>query len=301
MERRQEPLSTYLRSRSADVAIKRNGVLEISTDPTFLEPIIKKIVEGMVKLTDDTTRHAHFPWEVILSDLYGKGYEQEVGLRRPEDNKRGERKFTFQYRPQMVPRLIERGTPVAEYQDFLTALYYLDEYTKSVAIAVAETFDETNRRRGNAITYPGSFAERLREGSCTIRVLRYLVQKEEIITLDLPDAAPHIDRSALTVHSWASHAGLRVFGHDHTSQCVDETSFGSVAVFPGEKFAAITRGIFGYGTPHGVRDERRKAGQRDGDRFAIVCFMHPIAKEKDAQWLLANKHLIETYEKSFKL
>jgi len=290
LERRPVSYRAYMQNRSADVAIKRNGFLEAGVDPRFLWPHVLSIRDSMKFITDNAARQAHFPWYDLIRDIYGKKYTQEVGLKstQPDDS---ENKFTFHFAPGMMKSLWENNVPVLEYALFFKALHELDQWSLDIALAVAEMYDKTNRRHDGGPKYPGSMVQKIKAGSRIIRVLRYRKKND-----DAPDAKPHVDRSIFTVHAWSSHPGLKMFSSNGMCLPVNETAHDSVAIFPGEKYAAVTRGLFGFGTPHGVRDERHTNGTRDEDRYAIVCFVHPVSLKQDAEWLLANRERIEEHE-----
>lgn len=298
LEHSREPLGKYLTRRSANIAIERNGFIEVPAQQEFLQPLLMRVAAGMDFLIKHPERWKHFPWQIMETDGYGENYAQDIGFRPPEENKRGERKFTFHYLDSMVPLFASRGVPIHEYSDFLGALRQLSHYGMVIAMAVAEAFDNANRRAGSE-KYPGSLADRLRRGRFVIRILQYLEQHQEVLAQDLPDASEHLDRGVFSPHFWSSEKGLYLFGPDRERHEAEETSFSAVTVFPGKKFAAATRGKFGYGTVHGVRDHRR-GGIRNSDRIAIVGFAHPIALPGDVDWLLANKQAMEAWEKSFR-
>ncbi len=268
-------------------AIKRSGFLEIPVDARFLWPCILAVRDGLKMITEDPVRQRHFPWHDLTKDLYGPKYTQEVGLKKTEPGD-SENKFTFHYSPGMLSELHGARVPVKEYAEFFHALHKLDQWSLKIALNVAEAFDAANRLDGK---YPGSMVEKLKSGTRVIRALRYRNKND-----DLPDAKPHVDRSHFTIHTWSSHSGLKMVRPDGSLAPVNETAVDMVAVFPGEKFAAVTRGALGFGTPHGVRDERRQNGTRDEDRYAIVCFVHPGPDQDDADWLLNNRDRIEQLE-----
>jgi len=291
---RSKDLTTYLQQHSADAVLKRNGFIEVPAGKDYLLPRITAIREGMTRMTDDPQGRDKFPWKNIVIDAYGERYPQEVGLKHTVEDE-VERKFTFHYQPE-ITRMLPAAL-VREYMSFFNALYDLNMWSRNIALSVASCFDAANERRDGGPKYQGSLTQKILAGRRVIRVLRYR-QKQDAE----PDATVHVDRSCFTVHAWSSHRGLRMFTPQGESCPVEETSFSTAAVFMGEKFVALTRGIFGLGTPHGVYDERRLAGARSNeDRFAVVCFVHPQTHQDDAQWLLANWPRIVEYEKKFHL
>lgn len=280
-------------NQDIDLEMRKLGVVEIAVNSNFLLPRVTTIREGMRRLTDDPHSLKSFAWHVLQEDLFGPKYHQEVGLKNtsPDDD---EKKFTFHYAPEMLSEREFKHAPFGDYQALFDALHDLDRWAQGIALAVAGCFDARNRKPGALKRYPGSLVQRLHQGRRIIRVLRYQQKANEA-----PDAVMHIDRSLFTVHPWSSHPGLRFSTTPGKTLAVNETSISRAAVFPGEKFAAATRGAFGYGTPHGVRDERWEKGTRTEDRYAIVCFTHPGPDTGDAAWLLANRHLIEQHEAKF--
>ena len=292
-----EGLTNRFAASSAHIGIKRNGVVEVPIKRQFLLPHIHAIRDGMVHITDDLVRCAHFPWHNFVFDAYGEYYRQEVGLRTPDKSQESERKFVFHYLEGMLPELRAVGVPLEEYAEFFAALASLSTWAMEVARVVARGFDEANHRDDELPSYySGSMLERLEHGTVVIRVLRYLDKKDRE-----PDAKIHIDRGLFSIHPWSSHEGLVFFNRKGSPVTVDETNPDYAAVFLGEKSAAVTCGMLGLGTPHGVRDVRRDSSLRDEDRFAIVCFVHPEARDDDVQWLLNNRMRIVHYENRFHL
>lgn len=285
LERRKESVAAHLMARSAEVAVIRNGHIELPIDPEFLGPRLGVIRAGMKKITETPELQEAFPFRVAGTDAYGDRYNMEVGLRQRNDR---ERKWWFQYMPKayLAPSPAQRKTGA-----FLGALHDLDKKAIEIAIALAECFDARNRRKNTSEKYDGSMAQRIRNGSCITRVLRYL-------SVDtVASAYPHVDRAAFTVHWGATHEGLVVFGPSGDRMRVRERSNDIVAVFPGEKFAAISRGSLGLGTPHGVKRDR----EANEDRYAFVSFVHPEAVDGDVAWLLAHRSEIEERERSLSL
>jgi hypothetical protein len=286
--RKAEDLGTQLARRSANLAIRRDGFIEVAVNPYALSQCIDLVRGGMQAITDDPHGLQKFPWRNLVEDAYGPKYAQEVGLKTTKTGD-SESKWTFHYSYGIEAST--SGPQLIEHAKFFDALRWFDHWSLAIALKVAQTFDAANRIEQ---TYPGSMVQRLQSGTRVIRVLRYR-KKED----DKPDATMHVDRSLFTIHAWSSHAGLRIRSPDHTVCSIQETSCEAAAVFPGEKYAAVTRGAFGFGTPHGVRDERRATGIRQEDRYAIVCFVHPETQLNDAEWLKTNRHLIEAYEATF--
>ncbi len=279
--------STYL-------SLKNRGMVEISRqNPAYAEQLYRTVQVGLMLLTENPDYAKFFPFTTIEIDAYGNRYEQEVGLRIPEEGK-GDKKFVFQFSSSALHGM--HTDPALH--DFFGALMQIEMDAKRIAHSIAACFDHINGYKETMLKYPGKLVESLDRGRCITRVLRYQ-QRDSGSTV--PDAKIHIDRSFLTIHHWSSHPGLRVFDRNSKPHTVNETSADTVAVFPGKKFAALTRGFHGYGTPHGVLDERRGKDTDDTtDRFAIVSFVHPRPQPDHAAWLHNHRSEIEAYEKSFK-
>lgn len=273
-------------------SLRLDGYTDIAVNAIDAAHDYERVRLGMERITDDVSLHEAFPWRTFELDAYGKMYRQEVGL-SPPDASKDDRKFRFQFTPEMVPDVPPDALDVPEVRRMLQALGRIEARACTIAHAALESYDTENT---GGREYRGSLAALLHGGRCITRVLRYRDRTDAA-----PDAKPHIDRSLLTVHNWSSHPGLRVLTPHGNVRMVRETSPKSVTLFGGEKLFALSRGVLGFGTPHGVRDERRVHGTRSEDRYAIVSFVHPITRLCDANWLLANRYLIEEYEASITL
>lgn len=122
-----------------------------------------------------------------------------------------------------------------------------------------------------------------------MRVLRYLPIEQS----GLPDARVHLDRSFLTVHWLSTQRGLVLFDPQRKKHTAREDDTGTVTLFPGKKFAALTNGVHGLGTPHGVKNPNRSIAE---DRYALVAFVHLPLDDNDVVWLKENSWKMEALE-----
>lgn len=164
--------------------------------------------------------------------------------------------------------------------DFLAGVVSLNKVAREVAdmllIALMKNYQFIS-----AIDSPETLIDRCEQMTVTTRLIRY-----GAVSGLSPDAQVHRDRCTITVHHWSNQAGLRLFDKEHNVHLTTETDSTQVTVFTGEKFWAMTRGIFGTGAPHGVRDERRITGEYDETpRFVAVSFVHIPLTEADCQWM----------------
>lgn len=261
--------------------ILRDGFVEESISPTFLQPRITAIHAGMRLLTQDSSLASRFPWQVFASDAYGADYNQEVGFEFKDDD---EKKSKFQYASGAFADVIESGR-VEALREFFRALDDLDRAAKQLALRYAQSFDSYAERHG--IEYGAPLVEKLIGGVCVTRLLCYPPGKHTVRR-----AKTHVDRCFLTPHWWGSHRGLKLHSRG-AWQGVDETALDKIAIFPGEKFAACTHGAFGtYGTPHGVWCDEDLLE----DRYAVVSFVHPRANAADCAWLREHARHIKEFE-----
>jgi hypothetical protein len=255
------------------------GFVQIPYDPTVLVTHVPRIVDGMRRMTngDDKSR---FEKRVLFVDE--AGYDHDSGLIRREER---ERKWFYHLYARTEEDFRALGAPVSKYQDFFTSVSILNDRAFEIATTFAQLWDATH---GRSVL----LSERLDTHCVVTRVLRYLPRER-----GQPDATVHIDRSCLTVHWWSSRAGLNVFSPDKEGHQILETQHDHVCLFPGMKFAAITKGAFGSGTPHGVRDDAR---DQEGveDRFAIVSFIHCRLTPKEARWLKLHKKAFDALEQT---
>lgn len=276
------PNATPLSAAEIVGTLDRQGFLEFSVEERVFKKRFIAIKAGMEKITDDPRLQALFPWGSLCFDDYGPGYEQECGLTKRDDD---EQKFIFQYSPEAnMASGIELDSVLTH---FFEALYEIDQEARRLSTIVATCFDVLRRDTPEPL-YPMSLMELLRGGRIITSVIRYLTKK-----IPAPDAKLHHDRSLFTVHWGATHGGLVLISPDGTPHRIQETSMSRVAIFPGRKFAACTRGLLGLGTPHGVRDERT-ATTRDEDRYSLISFVHPSSNVKDARWIATHQSEFDT-------
>lgn len=257
-------MRVHLRSTLVE-DIASQGFCSQPIHPDFLAERLPCIMDGMKRITENPYRHRHFPWRMLPQDLYGLDQEIEYGLRLPEQGK--PRKYVFHYVLE-IEDLLHGVMPAHEYVKFLWALRGVTLMSYKLATAVAEQFDQKNQG-----AFSGSLLERIQKGRVVVRILRYAGAQYA------PRAQTHFDRSAITLHLHASHPGLVLFGADHAPREFPATDSGLVAIFPGAKFIAATKGRYGLLTPHGVR-----ASTTPDDRYALVSFIHPEARPEDVEF-----------------
>ncbi|HVU75576.1 MAG TPA: 2OG-Fe(II) oxygenase family protein [Candidatus Paceibacterota bacterium] len=277
----------FMRHRSRETLL-RKGFVEIPMQADQLAPLITCVVDGMRLITHNAgAARPEFVWRAHMIDEYGKGYEQEVGLEYKDDD---ERKWKFQYMSQAYGC---GETGPSELRAFFRCLSELERLAIEMAYGMAIELDARNGAKSTIRKYPGRLDVKMRNATCVTRILRYPPG-----THATRRAKTHIDRSFMTAHWFGSHRGLKLYTPSGSWERIDETSHELVALFPGEKFAAATKGMLGtYGTPHGVWcDEDLKE-----DRYAIVSFVHPGTFSADCAWLADNKSVIEAYEESLRL
>ncbi len=279
-----ETLMRQLIARGANRDIENFGFTEISIDPKFLAPRLEDITTGMKVITDTPSLRELLDGRKCKLDAYGENYRQEVGLYLRKD---AEHKYFFHYTPEAF-----EDEPLASgaLSYFFAALKDLDAEARKMALAISECLDRTFEHAKDK-PYRGSLRERFEGGNCVTRVLRYLP-----LGTSAADAFPHGDRGGWTPHWGASHEGLVVIGPDGKQFRVSELDPSRVALFPGRKYAAITRGKR-QGTLHGVRYERKV----QEDRYCVVSFVHPKPTKRDGAWLQARDAEMKAYERQFTL
>lgn len=191
------------------------------------------------------------------------------------------RKDRFHYAPKLL-QLLPREVRL-EHGGFLASLALLNTLAVEAVCQLTREFEKMkwSFRR----SYPLSLSSRLQYAFPITRIIRYGENNSA-----LPDAQVHRDRDYLTVHHFSSVAGLSLFDNQNKAYTIPETDPRSVSVFTGEKFWALTRGVFGTGVPHGVFDLRRKHGApRNSHRFVVVTFVHLPLDPADVAWLLEHK------------
>lgn len=184
-------------------------------------------------------------------------------------------KWRFHYGDELNSKL--PGELRAQYRDFLSACRLLNDRGRYMAFRLAEAFDAANT---GTKKYPGSLAERMKEGRAYTRVLRYEDTKETRLVL--------FDHRKAPIHS-------------------KESDPRHVIMFTGTKFWAVTRGLFGTGTIHGVYSEESAAFDaslhrdrdcmtihwiskcdEEGNRLAVVTFVHCALYPEDIEWFEAH-------------
>jgi hypothetical protein len=266
-------------------AVLTNGFAEIGADSS-VAPDLRNIREGMKLLTENPSLAERFPWRKLRADDYGDKYCPEVGLVKRDDE---EHKYIFQY-----TRSPAGGFSPAYEPDLLFFWASLENLTARAHATALETAKQIDRFHGQMETsaYGGSLATRVKGGTAITRVLRYLPSPS-----CGTDAFTHIDRGIFAVHLGATHTGLYMYKPSGQRVRVDETSGNRVVIFPGRKFAAIARGYWGFGTPHGVKYDR----VINEDRYSFVTFVHPKSNKSDAKWLLDHDEEIKKFERSIML
>lgn len=273
----------FARHRSRETVL-RHGFVEVPMSENWLTDNVNQVLKGMRLITEDRSLGSQFPWHAHMTDEYGKGYEQEVGLEHKEDD---EKKWKFQYMSDAYGRGEEASS---ELKSFFCALHELESEALALALALAEEFDDHNGAKSTMRKYPGRLRQKLLHATCVTRILRYPKWMHAT-----QRAKTHIDRSFMTAHWFGTHEGLMLHTPRGTWERINETSCNNTVLFPGEKFAATTRSMLGtYGTPHGVWCDEALTE----DRYAIVSFVHPKADSDDCAWLSQHKHLIKEYENS---
>lgn len=281
-------------SRNIAETMLSRGFAETNIDTSILAQHIAPIRDGMRRLTSSDEALQLFPHKVIAIDEMG--WDQEVGLIRRTGGvapKKIEEKFFFHYIPRANWSEEEMGG--RDFREFVESCDAINTAAKKIALALASEIDaihsdESAERR--------EFAAQMKDAHCVTRVLRYLERPAEEKSAD---AFTHIDRGAITVHWWSSHPGLVVFDRNGQPHRVAENEWDKIAVFAGKKFGGFFGGRYGFGTPHGVRDPRRATGVRDGDRFAIVSFVHVRLAPEMVEWMHARKADIKAFEDSHAL
>lgn len=207
-------------------------------------------------------------------------FDRAAGRQKDDPNKE-----RFHYAPSLLA-LISEETRSA-HAKFLTALSDINTEAHNIALVFASEMDRVNGMlpREHLSTYVGSFVERI-TSSCTItRLVRY-----RHVAGRVSDAKVHRDRDFLSVHHYSNASGLCFFDKkDDRIEVDNEVDPSSVSIFTGEKFWAVTRGVFGTGALHGVFDRRRaQESLLDEERFAVVSFIHVPLETRDLLWLRAH-------------
>ncbi len=246
------------------------GFAEIPVDIGILAEHLPAIKEGIGRLIRDPEGQSIFPQQIIATDEMG--WDQEAGLVRRSGD---EEKWFFHY----IADAAWLPEAAAKYDQFLRACDALSCAARMLVVKVAGRIDAELKLPGER-----SLSRAIAGGRVVTRILDYLPREGA-----KPDATTHFDRSALTVHWYASHTGLVIIDRDDSEHRVAETSWTSAAVFPGKKYAGFFRGEGGVCGLHGVRDTRRtEPGSPREHRIAIVSFVHlPLSAEMVA-WIGQN-------------
>jgi hypothetical protein len=199
-------------------------------------------------------------------------------------------KYRFHFAHDLLLALKHEKALLHDYRSFLSNCALFNERAQEIARLIARAFDECNdRRRTTSVCYPDSLEERIIKSKTITRLLRY----EQAFGVT-PDASLHRDRSCFTIHWLSSHPGLTLFDHSGQVVHVHETDPRRILVFPGTKFWGVTRGLYGSGALHGVRDKRRSlvSQQVNDQRFAIVSFVHCALTPDDVAWMNTHLHTL---------
>lgn len=292
LERHDQILRSDLRGSKVIQTLMRDQCLELSVDPVWMKDQCVAAIDGMRLVTSNPEIQALFPWHTHLDDAYGRKYEQEAGLKHETED--GENKYVFQfihgarYAIGEMGRYTSTSFHASHISPFLSALSSIEKMARSIGLEIARRMDES---LGTTRPYSGNLFDRILRGTVVLRVLQY----KEVAASSL-DAIPHIDRSVLTIHIYASHEGLVIVLPNGEKIRIKECSFDWVCAFFGRKFMAMTHNT-SNGRPHGVKYVRKN----DEDRFCIVAFIHPIAIDSDAAWLLAHDAQVKAYERKILL
>jgi len=276
------PDTPALTATSAWDHLIESGFYEREIDPRFLAGVIPDIREGLLRMTEGPDTDAFREVELLYDEM---GWSHNSGLVRRSDDE--QKWFFHHYGPPTHLHLQVSGAPVHRYERFFLALTKVNARAKRLAYDLARELDRRHTCPG------GPLSPRIEKNHCVTRVLRYLKRDEA----KAPDATVHLDRNCITVHWYSSHPGLRIFGPDGQAHTARETAMDRIVFFTGKKFAAATRGEFGLGTPHGVKDDARHARTND-DRLALVSFVHCGLHEHDAAWLKGAKGSMDALEMS---
>ncbi len=186
-------------------------------------------------------------------------------------------KWLFHYGDDLMHRL--PPDILTDYLRFFSVCRSLNDQAKEMAVRLAEAFDACKH---GTKTYPGSLRARIQAGKAYTRLLRYEDTKFTRLVL---------------------------FDHEKHAVHGSESDPRRVLMFLGTKFWAVTRGHFGTGTVHGVfSSESAKFDaslhrDRDcvtvhwmskcnpnGQRFAVVTFVHCELYPEDVAWFDAHIH-----------
>lgn len=256
--------------------------------------LVRRIQRGFWRIIDHEPRRDRFGIPEGEYEHDERGEELEVGLlpKRTGGSKAAlsaveiaegrtqndMNKWRFHYGDDLLLKLPPEL--LTDYYDFFGACQVLNERGREKAIRLAEAFDEMN---DGVERYPGSLAERMKAGKAYTRLLRYEDTKETKLVL--------FDHQSRPVHS-------------------QESDPRHVLMFVGTKFWAVTRGMYGTGTIHGVYSKQSahfdaslhrdrdcitihwiSESDESGHRLAIVTFVHCALYPEDVAWF--NAHICD--------
>ncbi len=203
--------------------------------------------------------------------------EQEIAEGRTTHDRN---KWVFHYAPELMEYLEVDPDLKREYDGFLRACQTLHQRARAYAHLLAQAFDAVPHR------YPESMASKVAHAPAYTRLLRY-----DVVPSKVMDAGLHRDRSAFTVHHFSSHPGLVLFDRALQPVAGSETDVRKALIFPGLKFWMATRGEYGTGTIHGVRDLRRDEAVPGAQtsRYAMVSFVHTKLSPGDLEFFASRK------------
>jgi hypothetical protein len=276
--------------RNIAETVLARGFSEMDINASILAEHLESLREGMRLLTSSPDMRQLFPATVVTKDEMG--WDQDAGLIRRsggETTSKVEEKFFFHYLSGKNWSSDDVGMHL--FVDFINSCSIINHEAKRIALSIAQEIDAIHAGSGLPRLVPA-----IEEAHVVTRILRYLERSE-----GSADAFTHLDRGAITVHWWASHPGLVVFDKNGQPYRIDENAWDRIAVFVGKKFGAFFQGRYGFGTPHGVRDPRRATGHRDGDRYALVTFVHAKLPPESVEWLHARRDDMKAFEQAHAL
>jgi len=279
------PTDGYFDPLAVRASIKMENYSEMPI--RSIASIVKRIQRGFWRIIDDEPTRECFRIPESEYRRDERGDELEVGLlaKRTGEQKKIQtpveiaegrthndaNKWRFHYGDELVRKLSPDVR--AEHRDFLSACRTLNDRGRKMAYSLAVAFDALN---SGTKKYPGSLAERVKGSQAYTRLLRYEDTKETQLVL--------FDHRCRPIHS-------------------QESDPRHVIMFTGTKFWAVTRGIYGGGTVHGVYSAHSREfdaslhRDRDcmtihwiskcdehGHRLAIVTFVHCMLEPEDVTW-----------------
>jgi len=236
----------------------------------------------------------------LLPERRGKAKTKLSPLERVENRRRADpNKKLLHFHRNLLTHLFERDPLlVSAYSDLLGACGIFNVAAYNIALALSYEFDAMNAKRTPRKRYPGSLFAQMHLEDTVTRLLRYAVA-----TGNKFDAGVHRDRGCWTVHAHSSHPGLGVFDQKGKLVSVNENDPNQILLFPGAKFAMVTRHMYGLGLFHGAKDTRRQTAESlvGAIREVAVSFVHCRLSEVDLQWFYAQSADPRLNTKSYKL